>query len=435
MRVWKVKKGSDIRIRSGHPWVFSNELTDSPKSVQPGEPVELTDMKGNFLARGYGNPGSLIAFRAMVFESHNQTPTSSESVVNKLIKSWKNRYLFGFKTSFRLCFSEADFLPGLIIDRYLIEHEGKPYQVFSYQQLTAGMNVIFKDWENIFKLMVQHSLDNQFSAIDWDHTLVLSRNDVNIRKLEGLEIEVPKVQKAVDGIDLNSVKILIQSVWDGDRRLSFDVNLIEGQKTGFFLDQTHNMKLLIEALKPRLKEFENKPLRIIDLCCYMGQWSAHIVHFLEAHGVKSEVTLVDVSDLALKMAVKNLEQFKTAKVKYVKADVLEGLTSFPESSFDVVISDPPAFVKNKRDLETGMHGYMKLNQQAFRIAAHSGLVISCTCSGLVSMTDFKASLRKAVTRSGKKSKIVCEGGLGWDHPQLVQFPEGQYLKMIMSSVE
>jgi len=111
MRVWKVKKGSDIRIRSGHPWVFSNELTDSPKSVQPGEPVELTDMKGNFLARGYGNPGSLIAFRAMVFESHNQAPTSTESVVNKLIKSWKNRHLFGFKTSFRLCFSEADFLP------------------------------------------------------------------------------------------------------------------------------------------------------------------------------------------------------------------------------------------------------------------------------------------------------------------------------------
>ncbi len=435
MRVWKVKKGSDIRIRSGHPWVFSNELTDSPKSVLAGEPVELTDMKGNFLARGYGNPASLIAFRAMVFESHNQTPCSSESVVNKLIKSWKNRHLFGFKTSFRLCFSESDFLPGLIIDRYLIEQNGVPHQVFSYQLLTAGMNTIFKDWENIFKLMVQHSLDNQFSAIDWDHTLILSRNDVNIRKLEGLEIETPQVQKAADGIDLQAVKILIQSVWDADKNINFDVNLVEGQKTGFFLDQTHNMKLLIEALKPRLKEFATKPLRLIDLCCYMGQWSAQIVHFLESHQIKVEVTLVDVSDLALKMAQKNLSQFESAQVKYVKADVLEGLTTFTENYFDVVISDPPAFVKNKRDLETGMHGYMKLNQQAFRMAAHSGLVISCTCSGLVQMTDFKASLRKAVTRSGKKSKIVCEGGLGWDHPQLVQFPEGQYLKMIMSSVE
>lgn len=435
MRVWKVKKGSDIRIRSGHPWVFSNELTDSPKSVLPGEPVELTDMKGNFLARGYGNPSSLIAFRAMAFESHNPNPCSSESVVNKLIKSWKNRHLFGFKTSFRLCFSESDFLPGLIVDRYLFEHNGKPHQVFSYQLLTAGMNTIFKDWENIFKLTVQNSLDSKFSTIDWDHTLVLSRNDVNIRKLEGLEIEAPKVQKVVEGIDLNSIQIIIQSVWNGDKNLTFDVNLIEGQKTGFFLDQTHNMKLLIEALKPRLSEFANKPLRLVDLCCYMGQWSAHIVHFLEAHNVQVEVTLVDVSDLALKMAHKNLTQFKNAKVKYVKTDVLEGLTDFAENSFDVVISDPPAFVKNKRDLETGMHGYMKLNQQAFRIAAHSGIVISCTCSGLVQMTDFKNSLRKAVTRSGKKAKIVTEGGLGWDHPQLVQFPEGQYLKMILSSVE
>jgi 23S rRNA (cytosine1962-C5)-methyltransferase len=298
------------------------------------------------------------------------------------------------------------------------------------------MNLVFKKWEDIFRLVIENSVSSGFSKIDWDHTLILSRNDVNIRKFEGLEVEVPKVQKEVEGIDLQNVQIFIQSVWKSDENIKFDVNLVDGQKTGFFLDQTHNMKLLIEALKPRLHEFKGKAVRIIDLCCYMGQWSAHIVHFLNAHGIQADVALVDVSDLALKIAKKNLDQFgKTNKVKYFKADVLEGLTEFAENSFDIVISDPPAFVKNKKDLETGMHGYMKLNQQAFRIADHNALVISCTCSGGVQMTDFKNSLRKAVTRSGKKAKIVCEGGLGWDHPQLIQFPEGQYLKMVMSSVE
>jgi 23S rRNA (cytosine1962-C5)-methyltransferase len=263
---------------------------------------------------------------------------------------------------------------------------------------------------------------------------------VNIRKLEGIEIEAPIVQKAVEGVSLEDTQIQIQSVWKKDENIHFDVNLIEGQKTGFFLDQTHNIKLLIEALKPRLSEYKSRPVRIVDLCCYMGQWSAHLVHFLNAHGISTEVTLVDVSDLALKIAKKNLDQFnkdnsKLNHIKYVKTDVLEGLTDFAESAFDVVISDPPAFVKNKRDLETGLHGYMKLNQQAFRIAAHNALVISCTCSGLVQMTDFKNSMRKAIVRSGKKAKVITEGGLGWDHPQLIQFPEGQYLKMIMSSVE
>ncbi len=435
MKIWRVKKGSDIRVRSGHPWVFSNELMESPKGIQAGEEIELHDMKGHFLARGYGNPASLIAFRAMVFESHQVAPCSVESVVNKLIKSWKNRHLLGFTTSFRLCFSEADFLPGLIIDRYLTRKNGKNYQVFSYQLLTAGMDRVFKDWENIFLQIVEKSVEAGYSDINWSQTIILSRNDANIRKLEGLEVAQPAQQKAVVDIDLGDFDLHVQSVWNAGEELVFYVNLIEGQKTGFFLDQTHNIKLLIEALRPRLKFLSGRKVRLIDLCCYMGQWSAHIVHFLKSHNVEAEVTLVDVSELALKMAQKNLEQFKNTQVKVIKTDVLEGLGIFADSSFDIVISDPPAFVKNKRDIETGLHGYMKLNQQAFRIADHSGLVVSCTCSGLVQMTDFKNSLRKSATRSGKKVKIVCEGGLGWDHPQLVQFPEGQYLKMIMSSVE
>lgn len=435
MKTWRVKKGFDIRIRSGHPWVFSNELLESPKGIQPGEHVELQDIKGNFLARGYGNPLSLIAFRALSFESHVADPFSVESIVNKLFKSWKNRHLMGFHTSFRICFSEADFLPGFILDRYLIEKNGEYYQVFSFQILTAGMNKIFEKGEEIFRSLVELAVKNKFTDLGWDKTLLLSHNDSNVRKLEGLEVEVAQVLKSVGDVDLSESEILIQSVSHPNENIRFCTNLIEGQKTGFFLDQTHNIKLLVDALKPRLEQFKDKPVRIIDLCCYMGQWSAQIVHFLQKNNIKAEVDLVDVSELALNRARKNLEKFSGVKIRHHKKDVLEGLISFPENSYDVVISDPPAFVKNKRDLETGLHGYMKLNQQAYRIADHNSLVISCTCSGLVQMAAFTQSLRKAIVRSGKKAKIVCEGGLGWDHPQLLQFPEGRYLKMIMCSVE
>ncbi len=444
MKTWKIKKGSDKRIRSGHPWVFSNELFESPKGINPGEPIELTDYKGHFLARGYGNPASLISFRAMSFEQHHAEPCSPASIVNKLIKSWKNRKNLGFNTSFRLCFSESDFLPGLIIDRYLIESNGKEYQVFSFQLLTSGMDLIFKNWSYVFDNLVEQSVKGNLSTIDWSHTLILSRCDVNIRKLEGLQVLAAETLKTVESIDLNEVIIKIQSIWDSQQAVLFHVNLIEGQKTGFFLDQTYNIKILVDALRPRLNDFKGKTLRMIDLCCYMGQWSAQVVHFLNAHGISVELNLVDVSELALTKAFKNLTQLNPIisenvkiknSIKYLKADVLENLVDIKDNSYDVVISDPPAFVKNKRDMETGLHGYMKLNQQAFRIADANGLVISCTCSGLVQMEDFKNSLRKAILRSGKKAKIICEGGLGWDHPQLVQFPEGQYLKMIMSSID
>ncbi len=435
MKIWRLKKGGDIRLRSGHPWVFSNELQESPKGILPGELVEVQTLQGNFMARGYGNPQSLIAFRALSFESHVMDPGSPVNVVNKLIKSWKNRHILGFSKSFRLCFSESDFLPGLIIDRYFTEVAGVQYQIFSYQLLTAGMQKIFSAPEEIFKLLVENAIENKYSDISWDQTILLSKNDVNIRKLEGMAVEEARVVRNPAEINLLDLKIQIPSVINSKETIFFQVNLVEGQKTGFFLDQTHNMKLVIEALKPRMNEFKDKPLKIADLCCYMGQWSAQLASFLNSAGVKAEITLVDVSEMALKMAQKNLAQFDNVILISKKADVLDGLTEFPENNYDVVISDPPAFVKNKKDVETGLHGYMKLNQQAFRIANHSGLVASCTCSGLVQMVDFKGSLRKGILRSGKKAKLIAEGGLGWDHPQLIQFPEGQYLKMLLHTVE
>lgn len=434
-KTWKIKKGHDFRIRARHPWVFSNELLDSPKGALPGELIELTDMQGHFLARGYGNPHSLIAFRAMSFLQKEEFSMNPEYLSEKLLQAWRFRFRSGFRLSFRICYSEADQMPGLILDRYVFSKNNITYQVFSYQLLTSGMDVAFKqnnNWKNIFEELVKKSIQQKFSEIDWEHTFILQRNDVNIRKLEGLQVESPLILKACGQQDLTDVDIQIQNVLKNTETLVFNVNLTEGQKTGFFLDQTFNMRLLLEQLEKQKDLLKNKKIKILDLCCYMGQWSSQIVNNLKSWGIDCEVHLVDVSELALNNARKNLEIYNVSVFSY-KKDVLS-LSEIPEFSslkFDIVISDPPAFVKNKKDIHQGLAAYTKLNTMAFKLCATDAIIISCTCSGLVQLEDFKECLRKSILKSGAQARCLAYGGQGWDHPNLMSFPEGYYLKMVM----
>ncbi len=433
MKIWKLKKGHDSRLRAKHPWIFSNELLDSPKTVGSGEAVEVQDFKGQFLARGYGNPHSLISFRALSFSQQDETPLSPEALTQKLFKAWKLRHKMGFNLSFRVCFSEADEMPGLIFDRYVFTLSEKTYQVFSYQLLTSGMDTAFKS-ENqalaIFEKLTELVQAASLSVVPWSQTILLQRNDVSIRKLEGLTAEQPLILKNDDCVEIEKICIEVQNVLDSDEKVFFNVNLIEGQKTGFFLDQTFNMKLLLDYLYQKRHTFSNRNIKILDLCCYMGQWSVQLVHNLKKWGIQCEVHLVDSSDLALKKAAENLAAYDVPTKTY-KMDVLEGLVAFQNDDFDVVISDPPAFVKSKKDLPTGLHAYFKLNSQAFRVCHGDGVIVSCTCSGLVQLSDFKDALKKALLRSGKSAKCILSGGQGWDHPTLMTFPEGFYLKMVM----
>lgn len=442
MKIWKTKKGHDFRVRSRHPWVFSNELLDSPKGILPGEPIELHDIQGHFLARGYGNPHSLISFRAMSFSQKEEFSLSAEYLAEKLYKAWRFRHRSGFRQSFRVCYSEADQMPGLILDRYVYQKNDQLYQVFSYQLLTSGMDVAFKknkNWEAIFKILVEKTQFENWNHIDWEHTLILQRNDVNIRKLEGLLVEEPIVLKTIgmSGVeDLTSVNIRIQNVLSPEQDIIFNVNLIEGQKTGFFLDQSFNMRLLIGHLEKQKEELKNKKIKILDLCCYMGQWSSQIVANLTAWGVDCEVYLVDVSEMALERARQNLAAYGVRVFSY-KNDVLSlaEVSEFSDLKFDVLISDPPAFVKNKKDIHQGLAAYTKLNTQVFKFCNSGAVVVSCTCSGLVTLEDFKGALSKSVLKSGVIARCLAYGGQGWDHPNLMSFPEGYYLKMVLHQVD
>jgi 23S rRNA (cytosine1962-C5)-methyltransferase len=255
----------------------------------------------------------------------------------------------------------------------------------------------------------------KLDPVAWEKGSLVFRNDVGVRKLEGMNEETPKVAKN-GGADLAKARIRVRSAVGG-KPLLFQADLLEGQKTGFFLDQAGN----IAAALAQLKGF--KPKRILDLCCYVGQWGAQ---FASLHpGV--EVTGVDASASALELARKNVEA-AGGQFKPLKADVLHELKDLPEKSFDLVICDPPALIKGRKDIPQGKHAYLQLNTQAIRLLAEGGAFVSCSCSALLEEEDFAAAIHKAASRNSRDLRFVARGGQAPDHPFLAEFPEGRYLK-------
>lgn len=424
--VWRLRKGMDRRFRAGHPWVYSNELLDSPKGLPAGALVKLLDASGNFMALGFGNPNSLISFRSVTRNPEDLDPLSAEGLFNRLSRAGELRQMTGYKgVSHRLCFGEADELPGLVIDHYRAESG----QVFVVQAHTAGADRLLNS-ETPVLLAALETYVLQSSATEqsdpkqaWNDTTVILRNDITVRKLEGLEQEEPKILKAGSTTDLQAATILVRSV-SGPTPLPFVVNLLEGQKTGFFLDQFAN----IELAAARLQNFQgSSPIRILDLCCYVGQWGVQLGKLFKDRKLSVEVTAVDASATALEFAWKNLARQGIA-CNPVKMDVLKGLSTLPDQSFDLVISDPPALIKGRKDIPTGSHAYLQLATQALRLTRPGGAIVACSCSSLMPEETFSEILAKAAQRNNTLVQWVGRGAQSADHPMLSEFPEGRYLK-------
>ena len=408
----------------GHPWVFAGELMNSPRGVLPGDLVELQDHKGNFLARGYGNPHSQIAFRALTHRRVNIF--DEEFYIGRLLAAWKARRMMGFLQSFRLCFGEMDGLPGIIVDYYLLsEQSGKAIgQLLSVQCSTAGADAIWKRHSELFAKLCQRAISSGLTNFSWGQTIVIQRNDLSVRKLEGLTPEDPRiVHQGLEGIDPHGARFAIGG-------LTLQADFIEGQKTGFFLDQSRNIQLVTEALPSILADVlkVRREIRIIDLCCYVGHWSARLAQSVRQLGGEAQVTLVDVSQDALAAAQKNVEPY-ASQVECLRKDVLRDLDDLPKDAFDVVIVDPPAFIKARKDIPAGVAAYTKLFSHGFRIGREDGIVVCCSCSGLLDEENFHQAMRKSIVRSGKRARGVIRGGHSPDHPVSPVFPEGTYLKM------
>lgn len=435
--LWKMSKGHDRRLREGHPWVFSNELANSPKGVPPGGMVTLIDVRGQFLAHGYGNPNSLICARVMSRRVEDSDWNTHEFLVNKVIAAWKRRFLIGFNHSFRLVFSESDLLPGLIIDRYEIESKAATKcQVLVAQMTTAGMDTALRPFEDFFKALVERAFEMQLSSYDWNQTAIVIRNDASVREMEGLKVEPPQEIKSVEGFDLENATILVGR----EQPAHLQTDLVSGQKTGFFLDQTRNIlevaKIINESRGYSHKVNSEKPrFEMLDLCCYVGHWSSQMALKLGHNnysGVK--LNLVDVSETALKRAFLNAEKNLAGRTgdnsfKYFKMDVFEGELPFPAKSQDLVVADPPALIKSRKVIEQGRHGYVKINSRAAALVKSGGYLVTCSCSGLLPEEEFSEAILKGFRKAGRSGVLLYRGGHNMDHPQRPEFPEGTYLKM------
>lgn len=431
--VWHLKKGSEKKFRFGHPWVFSSELAQSPKSVEAGGLVELRDYSGAFLGLGYGHPNSLISFRTLSLT--NLESLGEEFFVARLKAASLARHRVDLTSySHRLIFAEGDYLPGLIVDRFAIANS-ETKQAFAIQSSTAGMERLLPVFLKALETWVIDEAA-QGRSPSWDETAVVVANDSKSRAMEGLEAQPKRIEKSSPGFD-GSAQIILQPVLEGLKPAIFDVDFIGGQKTGFFLDQRLNVQLAAPVVHDLALEAAKagRTLKILDLFCYVGQWGAQLAQVATNAGAKVEVTLVDASQKALELAARNVERHGGIAVVQ-KSDVLEELARFDKEAFDVVICDPPAFVKKKKDLPTGGPAYYKTNREALRKTRAGGLYISCSCSGLFDESEFRLMLAKVMASAGtRRVRWIARGSHSADHPQRPEFPQGTYLKSWLGIVE
>lgn len=383
-------KGHDRRVRSGHPWIFSNEIAPGETKPAPGASVELYSHGGEFLGIGSYNPQSLIALRLL--SRRRESIDSIEFYRQRIEAAWHQRQRhYEPDQAIRVVYGEADGLPGLVVDRY--------GEVLSLQLLTLGMEQR--------RELITAALQDLFSP-----AAIVARNDVAVRELEGL----PQQVELLSGQ-------LPQELIVAEHNLRFAVDVLGGQKTGHFLDQKENHL----ALRGRVEGG-----RVLDLFCYSGSWAIHAGHF----GAR-EVLGVDISAGAVAQAEKNARLNGLEQVcRFTRADVFDLLRDLArqKQQFDTLVLDPPAFVKSRKKLPEAIKGYLTINRRALELVAPGGYLFTCTCSHHLDRVTFLDLLRQAGQQSGRTLILEEMRGQAYDHPVLLACPETDYLKCAILKV-
>lgn len=370
------------RILAGHPWIFSNDLQTTPKQYKPGSLVEVYDMRKLFLGIGYINPNSLISIRLL---TRTRDVIDAGFLRKRISGALHYRgELFSGNSSFRVIFSEGDFLPGLIVDKYA--------DCIVVQFLTLGMEMM--------RDIILNLLDELLSP-----KVIVIRNDSRSRALEGLHIEKILAKGSLDGLPHIE-----------EHGVTFEVHPLLGQKTGFYLDQRANRIALSEVIRGGTG---------LDLFCYSGAWALH----LAKNG--AYVKGVDNSEAAVSQAKKNAElNGLTENCDFVKSDVFDFLKEEIASAtlYDFIILDPPAFVKSKGRLKEALKGYEEINTMAMKIVRDGGVIATSSCSYHVDRMTFLSLLRDAARKAKRTAHLLDYRYQGRDHPILLSVPETEYLK-------
>jgi 23S rRNA (cytosine1962-C5)-methyltransferase len=375
-------------ITRGQLWIFSNEIFQKPSDATMGSWCHFVVRK-EFVAFGYFNPHSLIAGRVVSFKKEDDIFLM---FCQKLETAFSKRLSLG-KTA-RLFYSEGDFLPGLIIDSF--------NGVLVVQPQTAGIEAVLggllEAIEETYKKIFGSAPEG-----------LIVKADSGSRTLEHLEPYV----KVLKGKETDYQKWIFEQ--DG---VLYAADLIQGQKSGFFLDQKANRDFMKEWI------LKKKTKSVLDLCSYSGGWG------LSALKAGSErVTFVDESKGALELVKQGLKanKFSSDNARLVQKDVFEFL-ELDNQFYDLIILDPPAFVKSKKHLAKGLKGYEKLNRLAWRRLNSAGLLMTCSCSFHVQDPVFLEVIRTAVSKENGWAHILYHGWQAGDHPVLLSMPETHYLK-------
>ena len=373
--------GKEKRVWSGHPWVFRSDIARTKGNPAPGDTVRLTASNGRFLAMAVYNPASQIALRIL---SHRDEPIDEAFIRGRVHRAVEYRRRFADLRSCRLIFAESDGLPAVIVDSF--------GDVLSLQCLCLGMER--------YKDMICDALMDEVHPKG-----IYERGDVPVRELEGLE--------QVTGVLRGEVpdRVLME-----ENGVKFWVDVKQGQKTGFFLDQKENRA----AIAPFVKG-----ARVLDCFTHTGSFALHAAKFGAA-----DVTGVDISEYACDFARENAALNGFDNVRFVAANAFDYLKEqcAAGEQYDVVILDPPAFTKTRAAVEAAARGYKEINLRGMKLVKDGGYLITCSCSQHMLPGQFKEVVLSAARDARVHLFQVDYRTQGRDHPILPAAPETQYLK-------
>ena len=372
------------RLKSGHVWVYRSDVV-SATEVLPGALVAVTDHRGQFLGSALYSSSSQIAVRLI---SRDPVTDFPELLRQRIADAIAYRVPIVHDTdAYRVVFSEADFLPGLIVDRY--------NDIVSLQILTQAM-----DAEVVRASLISELTEKLHPAS------IVERVDSKIRQLEEL---APRISGLLTGEKSSTVFTM--------NGVQFKFEALEGQKTGAFLDQRENY-----AAAARYVHGE-----ALDVFCYQGGFALHLASRC------ARVTGVDSSRPALEVADQNAA-LNHREIEWIEANAFDLLKDYSTSGqrYDSVVLDPPAFAKSKRDLDAAMRGYKELNLRALKMLRPGGVLITCSCSYHVSSSDFLEMVAGAAQDARRTVRLIEFRGQAKDHPILLNVPETSYLKCVIA---
>ena len=388
------------RLQGRHPWVYRSDVIEE-KEAPPGSLVRVLDQSGKFLGTALYSSSSQIAIRMISHGSVADLPALVAERIRAAIGYRKE--LVSNTDAYRIIFSEGDFLPGLIVDRY--------NDVLCLQILTQAMDAA------AVRAAVLQTLREELQPAG-----IVERVDARIRELE----QLPPLQSRLLWGEKSSTVFTMNSTMNSGVRFHYDG--LEGQKTGAFLDQRENY-----AAAARYAHGE-----ALDAFCYQGGFALPFTVHSAVHsalhpaGECSSVTGVDSSRPALEMAEKNAA-LNGRELEWIEANAFDLLREYAASGrrYDTIVLDPPAFAKTKRDLEKALGGYKELNLRAMKMLRPGGILVTCSCSYHVEAAEFFEVVADAARDAHKSFRVIENRGAAKDHPMLLNVPETSYLKCLI----